>query len=219
MDRLIELLPQFWQNAADTLMIVGLAMLFGGIGGLIVGVALTVTRRGGVLANAAVFGVLNFLVNLFRPIPFIIFIAAVQPLSRLVVGTGIGNSAAIFAISLAATFGISRLVEQNLVAVDRGVVEAARAMGAGPWRIIRTVILPEGMGPLILGYTFAVVAVIDMSAVAGFVGGTGIGNFAIVYGYRQFNPWVTWSAVIVLIIFVQVVQLLGNWLARRVMRQ
>lgn len=219
MDRLIELLPQFWQNAADTLWIVGVAMLFGGIGGTVVGVALTVTRKGGVLENGWVFAILNLLVNLFRPIPFIIFIAAVQPLARVVVGTGTGNAAAVFALSLAATFGISRLVEQSLVAVDRGVIEAARAMGASPWRIIRTVILPEGLGPLILGYTFAVVAVIDMSAVAGYIGGTGIGNFAIVYGYRQFNPWVTWAAVIVLIVFVQLVQLLGNWLARRVMRQ
>lgn len=218
MDRLIELLPSFWEQTAATFVIVGVTMLFGGVGGLILGVALTVTRSGGVLENKPVFAVLNFIVNTFRPIPFIIFIAAVQPLARVVVGTGIGDPAAIFAMSLAASFGISRLVEQNLVGVDRGLIEAARSMGAGPWRVIRTVIIPEALGPLILGYTFAIVAVIDMSAVAGYVGGNGIGNFAIVYGYRQYNPFVTWAAVLIIIIFVQLVQALGNWLARRIMR-
>lgn len=217
--RFLDLVPQFFEQTADTLMIVGFSLLFGGVGGLIIGVAMTVTRKGGVLQNAPVFWVLNTLVNMFRPIPFIIFIGAVQPLAKLLVGTTLGNSAVIVAISVAATFGISRLVEQNLVGVDRGLIEAARSMGAGPWRIIRTVILPEGLGPLILGYTFAVVALIDMSAVAGFIGGSGIGNFAIVYGYRQFNPWVTWACVLILILIVQVVQALGNWLARRIMRQ
>lgn len=217
--RFLDLVPQFFEQTADTLMIVGFSLLFGGIAGLFVGVAMTVTRKGGVLQNAPVFWVLNTLVNIFRPIPFIIFIGAVQPLAKLIVGTTLGNPAVIVAISVAATFGISRLVEQNLVGVDRGLIEAARSMGAGPWRIIRTVILPEGLGPLILGYTFAVVALIDMSAVAGFIGGSGIGNFAIVYGYRQFNPWVTWACVLILILIVQVVQALGNWLARRIMRQ
>lgn len=219
MDRLVDLLPQFWENASITLMLVGVAMLFGGLGGLVLGVLLTVTRSGGVLANKAVFTILNIVVNFFRPIPFMIFIAVVQPLARVTIGTGIGNEAFMLAMSLAAMFGISRLVEQNLVSVDPGVIEAARSMGASPVRIIRTVILPEALGPLILGYTFAVVAVLDMSVQAGILGGDGIGNFAIVYGYRQYNPWVTWAAVIIMVIFVQLVQTFGNWLARRVMRR
>lgn len=134
------------------------------------------------------------------------------------VGTGIGDRAAIFAISFAAAFGISRIVEQNLVGVSPGVIEAARATGAGPFRIIRTVILPEALGPLILGYTFAVVALIDMSAVAGFIGSGGLGNFAIVYGYRQYEPVVTWAALLLIILVVQVIQTAGTLLARRVMR-
>ncbi len=219
MDKLIELLPQFWSSAADTLLLVGVAMLLGGLGGLVLGVALTVTRSGGVMANRWVFGILNFLVNFFRPIPFIIFLGVVQPLSRVIVGTGIGNDAIMVAMSIAAMFGISRLVEQNLVSVDPGVIEAARSMGASGWRIIRTVILPEALGPLILGYTFAVVAVLDMSVQAGLVGGSSIGNFALVYGYRQYNPWVTWAAVILMVAFVQGVQALGNLLARRIMRR
>ena len=110
-------------------------------------------------------------------------------------------------------------MEQNLVAIDPGVIEAARAMGAGPWRIIRTVIIPEALGPLILGFTFIFIAVIDMSAMAGYIGGGGLGDFAIVYGYRAYQPAVTWVAVITIVIIVQLAQLLGNWLSAKVMRR
>ncbi|HEV7957180.1 MAG: methionine transporter ATP-binding protein [Microbacteriaceae bacterium] len=219
MDSLVQLLPELWKATYETLYIVGLTLLFGGIGGLLLGLGLYVTRRGSILQSPVVFGVLNVLVNTFRPIPFIIFIAAAQPLARLVVGTGIGNTAIIFTLSLAATFGISRIVEQNLLTVQPGVIEAARSVGAGPLRIIFTLLLPEALGPLILGYTFVFVAIVDMSAVAGIVGAGGLGNFAILYGYRQFNPVVTWAAVIIIIVLVQVMQALGNVLARRVLRR
>jgi D-methionine transport system permease protein len=219
MDRLIELLPKLFTSVGETFYIVGIAMLVGGLLGLLLGLGLYVTRRGSILENRWVSGVLNFVVNTFRPIPFIIFIAAVQPLARLVVGTGIGNNALIFALALAATFAISRIVEQNLLTVQPGVIEAARSVGAGPFTIIGTILLPEALGPLILGYTFIFVAVTDMSAVAGLIGGGGLGNFAIQYGYRLFNPTVTWAAVIIIIVLIQLVQLLGNWLARRVLRR
>jgi len=219
MDRLIELLPKLWTSVGETFYIVGIAMLVGGLLGLLLGLGLYVTRRGSILENRWVSSILNFVVNTFRPIPFIIFIAAVQPLARLVVGTGIGNNALIFALALAATFAISRIVEQNLLTVQPGVIEAARSVGAGPFTIIGTILLPEALGPLILGYTFIFVAVTDMSAVAGLIGGGGLGNFAIQYGYRLFNPTVTWAAVIIIIVLIQLVQLLGNWLARRVLRR
>lgn len=219
MDSLIDLLPELWKASWETLYIVGLTMLFGGIGGLVLGLLLYVTRRGSILENRWISGVLGAVVNTFRPIPFIIFLAAAQPLARLVVGTGIGNNAIIFALSLAASFGISRIVEQNLLTVQPGVIEAARSVGAGPVRIILTILLPEALGPLILGYTFIFVAVIDMSAVAGYIGGGGLGNFALLYGYRQFDPVVTWAAVLVIIVIVQLVQLLGSFLARRVLRR
>ncbi|GAB3128125.1 ABC transporter permease subunit [Glaciibacter psychrotolerans] len=219
MDALINLLPQFGTATVETLYIVGITLLLGGLGGLVVGLGLYLTRAGNVLENRAVSVVLNVLVNFIRPIPFIIFIAAAQPLARLVVGTGIGNPAVIFTISLAATFGIARIVEQNLMTVSPGVVEAARSVGASPLRIILTVLLPEALGPLILGYTFVFVALVDMMAVAGAVGGGGLGDFAITYGYRQFNPVATWAAVLVIIVLVQVVQFLGNGLARKAFRR
>ena len=219
MDGLIDLLPELWKAAWETLYIVGLTLLFGGFGGLIVGLGLYLTRAGSILANRSVFGVLNVLVNTIRPIPFIIFLAAVQPLTRAVVGTGIGNNAMIFTIALAAMFAMARIVEQNLLTVTPGVIEAARSVGAGPVRIIFTVLLPEALGPLILGYTFIFVALVDMSAVAGYVGGGGLGAFALLYGWRQFDPVVTWAAVLLIIIFVQVVQFLGNRLARKALRR
>ena len=219
MDGLITLLPQLWVAAWETLYIVGLTLLLGGFGGLIVGLGLYLTRAGSILANKAVFGVLNVLVNTIRPIPFIIFLAAVQPLTRAVVGTGIGNNAMIFTIALAAMFAMGRIVEQNLLTVTPGVIEAARSVGAGPLRIIFTVLLPEALGPLILGYTFIFVALVDMSAVAGYIGGGGLGAFALLYGYRQFDPLVTWAAVLLIIVFVQLVQFLGNRLARKALRR
>lgn len=219
MERLQELQGLFWQSTGETLYIVAITLLLGGIGGLALGLGLVVTRRDALLANKAVFFVLNLVVNFFRPIPFIIFIAAAQPAARLVTGSGIGNKAIIFALSVAAAFGISRLVEQNLLTVEPGVIEAARSVGAGRFRIIWSVLLPEALGPLILGFTFAFVAIVDMSAVAGFIGGGGLGNLAIVYGYRQFDPVVTWAAVIMIVIIVQIFQFLGNTLARKALRR
>ena len=219
MDSLIDLQPEFWKAAGETLYIVGFTLLFGGLGGLLIGLGLYLSRAGSILANRPVFAVLNVLVNTVRPIPFIIFLAAAQPLARAVVGTGIGNNAIIFTIALAASFAMGRIVEQNLLTVSPGVIEAARSVGAGPVRIIFTVLLPEALGPLILRYTFIFVALVDMSAVAGYVGGGGLGAFALLYGYRQYNPIVTWAAVLLIIVLVQLVQFLGNWLARKALRR
>lgn len=123
------------------------------------------------MANRPLSILISFLVNFIRPIPFVTFIAVLQPFTRIVIGTGIGINAGAFAIGVAASFAIGRIVEQHLVSVSPGVIEAARSMGAGPWRILLTVAMPEALGPLILGYTFIVVALIDMTAMAGLVGG------------------------------------------------
>lgn len=214
-----NLWPNIWQALQETLLTVAIALFFGVILGTILGVALFTSRAGGIFANRVVFVILNFLVNFFRPIPFIIFIGAAQPLARIVVGTGFGIEAAIFALALAAGFFISRVVEQNLFSVDPGVIEAARAMGASRIRIVFTVLLPEALGPLILGYTFAFVAIVDAAAIAGVVGGGGLGSFALRYGFRQYDPWVTWTTVLIIVAIVQLGQLLGNVLARKVLRR
>ncbi|WP_185066094.1 ABC transporter permease subunit [Pseudonocardia eucalypti] len=199
-------------------MVVWTLLIAGGLG-LLIGVLLYATRPGGLLRSPVVFHLLNVLVNIVRPIPFIIFITAVGPLTLLVMGTTIGTQAVVFPMATMASFVIGRVVEQNLIAVDPGVIEAARAMGASKSRIILTVLIPEALGPLVLGYTFIFVAVVDMSAMAGYVGGGGLGNFAIAYGYQQFNWPVTLVTVVIIIVVVQAAQLLGNWLARKALHR
>lgn len=214
-----ELSPILWESVRETLYIVGVTVGVGGALGLVLGVLLYATRRGNLLENVVVFTVLNVAVNVVRPIPFIIFITAVGPVTLAVVGTTIGNDAVIFAMSIMATFVTARIVEQNLVATDPGVIEAARAMGASRLRILATVLVPEALAPLILGYTFLLIGIVDMSALAGYVGGGGLGNFAIVYGYQRFNWEVTLVTVLVIIGMVQLAQLLGNWLARKALHR
>lgn len=219
MDRLIELGPEFWSAALETLYMTTFALVLGGVLGLVIGVILYVTRPGGLTQNAVVSAIANLAVNFFRPIPFVLFVAVAQPFARLVVGAGIGTTAGAFIIGIAASFAIGRIVEQHLVSVSPGVIEAAKAMGAGPLRILFTVAIPESLGPLILGYTFIVVALIDMTAMAGLIGGGGLGAFAQIYGFRQFEPVVMWAAIVLIVVFVHLVQLLGTRLARRIMRR
>ncbi|AKE40639.1 methionine ABC transport system, permease [Corynebacterium kutscheri] len=209
----------FTKAIGDTLIMVSSTLIIGGFCGLIVGMLLYTTRPGNILHNRFVYTLLNFIVNLVRPIPFIILLAAIGPLTTAVVGTQIGRNAAIFGMSVAATFGVARIVEQNLVTIDPGIIEAARSMGASPWKIITSVIIPESLGPLILGFTFIFIAIVDMSAMAGYIGGGGLGDFAIVYGYRAYDPQVTWVATAVIILIVQCAQLFGNWASKKIMRR
>ena len=211
--------PLALDAVAETLYMVSLTILIGGALGLVLGVALYTTRAGALLANRAVFTALNFAVNIVRPIPFVILLVAIAPLTKLVVGTFLGTTAAVVPLAVATAFGVSRIVEQNLVTIQPGVIEAARAVGAGPWRIIFTLLIPEALGPLILGFTFVFVAVIDMTAVAGIVGGGGIGNFALSYGHQRWNQEVVWVAVGIIIVIVQGVQFFGNHLARKALRR
>lgn len=211
--------PMLGQAFGETLYMVSIAMLVGGFAGLVIGVLLYTTRQGGVLRNRPLHQVLNVLINFVRPIPFIILVTAIGPITKSVVGSTIGTEAAVFVMSIAATFAIARLVEQNLMSIDPGVLEAARAMGASPWRIVRTVIIPEALGPLILGYTFAFIAVVDMSAMAGYIGGGGLGNFAITFGYQAFDWNVTLVTTLLIILIVQVAQFVGNALAKKIMRR
>jgi len=211
--------PQLLSATGQTLYMVTVTLVLAGLIGLAVGVGLYVTRRGNILQNGVVFTVLNLLVNFVRPIPFIILLAALGQVTEQVVGSRLGPNAAIFAMTIGATFAVARIVEQNLMTVDPGVVEAARSMGVSRWKIITTVILPEALGPLVLGYTFLVIGITDMSAMAGAIGAGGLGDFALRLGYQRFNDEVTWAAVVVIIVLVQLVQFFGNWLARRIMRR
>lgn len=208
-----------FEAIGDTLIMVTVTMLVAGLLGLILGVLLYTTRPSGILHNRFIHTVLNVLVNFVRPIPFIILLAFAQPLTVAVMGSSIGREPATFVMAIAATFAVTRVVEQNLVSIDPGMIEAARAMGAGPWKIITSVIIPEALGPLVLGYTFLFIAVVDMSAMAGYVGGGGLGDFAIVYGYRAYDWEVTVVATLIIIVLVQAAQFFGNWLSSKIMRR
>lgn len=204
-----------WQ----TLFMTFVSLVVAGVLGLALGMALYATRPGNVFGHRLAFGVLGFVVNLVRPIPFVIFLAAVGPLSRVVVGTTIGTNAVTFAISLAAAFAVARIVEQSLIGVDPGVVEAARAVGASRLSILFTVVVPEGLGPLVLGYTFIFVGIVDMSAQAALVGGGGLGQYAIVNGSQRYDWFIVYVSLAAIVVIVQIGQLIGNRIARGVMRR
>ncbi|WP_022881976.1 methionine ABC transporter permease [Gryllotalpicola ginsengisoli] len=208
-------LSAIWQ----TLFMALASLVVSGILGLAIGVLLYATRPGHLLENRVAYTVINVVVNIIRPIPFVIFLIAIEPLTIRVIGTYIGVYAATFAIAIGASFAVARIVEQNLVGVDPGVIEAARAMGAGPLRIIATVLIPEGLGPLTLGYTFLFVGLIDMSAQAGVIGGGGLGEYAITWGSQRYNWTIVYIAVATIIVIVQLGQFVGNRLARRALRR
>lgn len=204
---------------AETLAIVAITLLVGGCIGLILGVVLWGTRQGSLFENPIIYRVLDIIVNLIRPIPFIIFLAAAQPVTIALIGTSIGTAAVLCPMIVVCGVASSRLVEQNLFSVDAGMIEAARAMGVSRVHIITQVLIPEALIPLILSYAFLFISVLDMSAMAGYIGGGGLGNFAIAYGYQKFNPYVTWSAVIIMIVLVQIVQAAANYIADRLLKR
>ncbi len=214
-----SLTPVLLQSIQETIYMVAVTLVIGGVAGLLIGAVLYATRPGNLFGNRVVFNVMNLVINVIRPIPFIIFLTAVGPVTKLVAGTTLGTEAAIVPMTIMAAVVIGRVVEQNLVAVDPGVVEAALAIGAKRLSILFGVVIPEALAPLILGYTFMFIAVVDMSAMAGYIGGGGLGNFAIIYGYNQFDQQATWVTVAIIIVIVQVGQIFGNWLAQRVLRR
>lgn len=207
------------EATGETIYMVTLTLIFGSIFGITVGLALFVTRQNNILENKWIFGILNFIINIIRPIPFIVFLVFLMPVTRTVMGTTIGTGAAIFPMAIMATFSVARIVEQNLMSIDPGVIEASKAMGASPLQIIFTVLIPEALGPLVLGLTFVSIGLIDFSAVAGYVGGGGLGQVAITYGYQRFDTSVMIVTVVILIILVQIAQWLGNTIAKKLMRR
>ena len=211
--------PRIIEATGETLYMVILTLGFGSILGISIGILLFVTRENNILESKLVFNLLNIFINIVRPIPFLIFLVALSPLTRIVMGTTIGTTAAVFPMTIAAAFGIARIVENNLISIDPGVIEAAKAMGASPFQIIFTVLIPEALGPLILGLTFVTISLIDFSAIAGTVGGGGLGHIAITYGYQRFDGSVMLVTVVILIILVQLAQWLGNSLAKKILRR
>lgn len=215
-----ELRPLLWTAAQETFSMVGWTMLFTVAVGLPLGVLLVLTDKGGLLAFAPVNKVLGFVVNVGRSFPFLILLVALIPFTRWVMGlfgqaTAIGTDAMVVPLTVGAIPFFARLVETSVRDVDRGLVEAAQAMGASVPTIVRKVLVREALPSLVSGFTVTVIAVIGYSAMAGVIGAGGLGDLAIRYGYKNFDDRTMLVTVVVLIVIVQAVQLIGDFVARR----
>lgn len=176
------------------------------------------TRKGHILENKFIYSIINPIVNIFRSIPFIILLVAIVPFTRFIVGTSIGTTAAIVPLVLHIGPYFSRLVENSLLEVNEGIIEAAKAMGASPFQIVFRFILPEAFPSLVLSVTTVTISLIGASAMAGAVGGGGLGDVAITYGYQRYDNTTILITVILLVLMVQVFQSIGNTVERKLRR-
>ena len=215
--------PSFWSELSqlitpavgETLYMVVVSTIFAYLLGLPLGVILVVTSPEHVLPNPWVERILGTLINILRSAPFIILLVAFIPFTRSLVGTSIGTTAAIVPLVISAAPFVARVVESSLKEVPYGVIEAALSMGASPLQIIKKVLLPEAKASLILGVTITTISIIGYTAMAGAVGGGGLGDLAIQYGYNRFRTDIMVSTVIILVVLVQILQSLGTTLARK----
>ncbi|MEI2270164.1 MULTISPECIES: methionine ABC transporter permease [unclassified Microbacterium] len=211
--------PRFWVAVGETGLMVVVAFAGAAVIGVLLGLLLYASRPGNLLQNRAIFAVLNLVINVVRPIPFLIVAIALIPLTRSLFGTGLGPLPQTIPLIIVACVAIARVSESNLVAVSPGSIEAGAAMGASPARVLFTIVVPEALGPLTLGLTYILVALVDATAVAGVLGGGGLGSLAMNYGYQRFD-WISVGIVVLaLIVLVQLAQFLGNAVARKVMHR
>jgi D-methionine transport system permease protein len=210
-----DLLSLLLDGTLDTLYMVSLAALFTIIIGLPLGILLFLTRRDGVLPAPKMNHIIGGVVNVGRSLPFIVLLIALIPFTRIIVGTTLGSTAAVVPITIGAFPFFARVVENALDEVDKGRIEAILSMGGNVWHIIGKVLLPEALPALLAGMTLTIVMLIGFSSMAGVIGGGGLGDLAIRYGYQRFNNQVMVGTVVILIAMVQLVQSVGNHLVRR----
>ncbi len=199
----------------DTVWMTLLSSLIGYIVGLPLGVLLYATDKGGLKPLPIVNKILGFIVNIFRSMPFIILMVAMLPVAKLIVGTGIGNKAMVVMLVIASAPYISRMVESSLKEIDGGVIEAAKSMGASDFEIILKVLLPEAKPSLIIGAVISTVTVLGYCAMSSTIGGTGLGQIAIVYGHNRHNDDIIWICVLFILIIVQIIQEFGMAYAKK----
>jgi D-methionine transport system permease protein len=210
-----DMQPLLWQATLETCQMVGWSALFTVLIGLPIGLLLVLTDRGGLLGCAPANKALGTVVNVGRSLPFIILLIAITPFTRGIVGTTIGVDAAIVPLAVGAVPFFARLVETAVREVDRGLIEAAQAMGSSHLATVRKVLLPESLPALVSGLTTTVIALVGYSAMAGAIGGGGLGDLAIRYGYQRFENGLMIATVVLLIVLVQIVQWLGDFTAKR----
>ncbi|WP_107474019.1 methionine ABC transporter permease [Streptomyces sp. TP-A0874] len=214
-----QMQPLLAEGCWDTLFMVGWSSLIAVLGGLPLGVLLVLTDRGELLQNAPVNKIVGVVVNIGRSFPFIVLMVALIPFTRWVVGTSIGAEATVVPLAVGAIPFYARLVETAVREVDGGLVEAAQSMGAGTWTIVRKVLLPQSLPSLVAGFTTTVIALIGYSAMAGAIGGGGLGSLALTYGYQRFETDFMLVTVALLIVLVTAVQVLGDLAARAIARR
>lgn len=210
------MMNEFITAILETLYMVSLSTFFSGILGFAIAIVMILTGANGLRPNRAVYAAIDLMVNLLRSFPFIILLIAIIPLTRLIVGTSIGSTASIVPLTIAATPFVARLMEGSLLEVDPGVVEAARSFGAGDMQIVFGVMIKEALPSIILGWAVVAINLLGYSAMAGAVGGGGLGDLAIKYGYNRFQTDVMIYSVIILIAIVQIIQSVGNKLYERI---
>ena len=209
-----EMINLIAASTGETLYMVAVSALIATLFGLPLGVFLATSGKGELFAAPWINRVLGVVVNATRSTPFIILVVAIIPFTRLIAGTSIGTNAAIVPLTIAATPFIARLIEGAIREVDQGLIEAARAFGATPLQIVLKVLIPEALPGIVLGLTLAIVSLLGFSAMVGAVGGGGLGDLGIRYGYQRFMPEMMLAVVVVLIVLVQAVQSVGDRLAR-----
>lgn len=208
-----DMLPLLTKALGETIYMVVVSMIVASLIGIPLGVLLATTAKGQILECMPLNRAIGAVVNALRSIPFIILMVAIIPFTRFIVGTSIGTTAAMVPLVLASIPFIGRQVETSLREVPAGLVEAALSMGATPYQIVRRVLLPESMPSIVAQLTTVVIALVGESAMAGAIGGGGLGDLAIRYGYQRFRPDIMIATVVILIVLVQIVQFLGNRLA------
>lgn len=207
---------KYGEAAVETLYMVGVSLFVGTLFGVVLGVILVLNRPGGLRPVRWLYEITNFLVNTVRSLPFIILMVAILPFTRYIVGSSIGTTAALVPLTLFIAPFMARLIEQSVLDVDSGILEAAESMGATTWQTIRFFLLPEAKAGIILALTTSTITLISATAMAGTIGGGGVGDLAISYGYQQFDTVAIVITVIILIVVVQGIQAFGTWWARRV---
>ena len=210
-----ELFSLLFESLGETLYMVAVSMICASILGIPLGILLVVTEKGEILACPAINKPLAFIINMIRSIPFIILMVAIIPFTRFLVHTSIGTTAAIVPLTIAAIPYIARMVETSIREIPSGLIEAAESMGATPMQIIRKVLLPEALPSILESLTVVIVSLVGASAMAGTIGGGGLGDLAIRYGYQRFQADVMIATIIVLVIVVQLIQFIGNYLSRK----
>ena len=199
----------------ETLYMVGFSLIIGSIVGFFIAIVLWLTRKGGLKENPLLYTILNGFINIIRSTPFIILLVCVMPFTKIIVGTRIGTRAAIVPLVIYTAPFLARLLETSLLEVGGGIIEAAQSMGATTFQIIVHFVLPEAFASVILALTTGTIALIGATAMAGYIGGGGIGNIALTYGYQTFNVPLMFATVFILIAFVWIIQSLGNRLAQK----